>query len=134
MHHDDSTTGIPNRYEEEAKQRWGHTDAYKQSQERVKKMSKADFARIGEAADIIMKKITALKDRDPADPEVQALIAEHYNGLRHFYEPSPEMYRGLAHLYVEDPRFMAHFEKYGPGTAVFMQKAMHVYSDTIQKG
>jgi hypothetical protein len=35
---------------------------------------------------------------------------------------------------VAVPRFMAHFEKYGPGTAVFMQKAMHVYSDTIQKG
>jgi hypothetical protein len=128
-----STTGqndeSQNPYAAEAKERWGHTDAYKQSQERVKKMTKEDFARIGAEADLLQKKLVALKDRDPADPAVQALIAEHYNALRHFYEPNLEMYRGLGNMYVDDARFTAHYEQYGPGTAVFLRAAMHAFCD-----
>jgi len=131
MHTDDPTNGIHNPYEKEAQERWGNTDAYKQSQERVKKMTKEEFARIGEEGDILLKKIAALKEADPASSQVQELIAQHYNGLRHFYEPSPEMYRGLGDLYVDDPRFAAFFDKYGEGMAAFMKKAMHTYSDGL---
>jgi len=126
------TTGddsIVNPYEDEARERWGHTDAWKQSQQRVKKMSKEDFARIGKEGDELMKQIAALVDRDPKNPEVQALIAQHYAALRHFYEPNPEMYRGLGSMYVDDARFTATFEKYRPGFAAFMRDAMHAYSD-----
>jgi hypothetical protein len=132
--HDDNTGWKPeNPYAEEAKQRWGHTDAWKQSQERVKKMSKEDFAKIGEETDALMKRITAVSDRDPSDPEVLELIGEHYNSLRHFYEPNPKKYRGLADMYVADERFAAYYDKYKPGLAVFMRDAMHAYCDAQAK-
>ncbi len=120
-------------YAAEAKQRWGNTEAYKQSQERVKKMTKADFARIAKEGDELMKEIVANKDKGTASEEIQKLIDKHYNNLRHFYEPNLEMYRGLANMYVDDARFTAYYEKYSPGLAVFMHAAMIVYCDARKK-
>ncbi len=131
--HDDSTTGFTphNPYEAEARERWGKTDAWKQSQERVGKMSKEQFEQVGKDADEITKKIAVLAEENanPAGAEVQELIAQHYNWLRNFYEPSLEMYRGLGSMYVDDPRFAATYEKYRPGMAVYMRDAMHAYCD-----
>lgn len=117
-------------YAAEAKARWGHNDAYKQSQERVKKMSKEQFAQIGKEGDELQKEIVANIDKGPESPIVQKLIAKHYDNLRHFYEPNLEMYRGLADMYVSDPRFAAHFKKYHPDLPEFMRDAMHAFCDT----
>ncbi len=137
MTNQSSTTGFThdNPYEDEARQRWGHTDAWKESQERVKKMSKADMDAVKKAGEELTLKIAAQMDAkaDPASPEVQALIAEHYNGLRAFYEPNLEMYRGLGSMYVEDARFAAFYDKVRPGLAVFMRDAMHGYCDLQSK-
>lgn len=111
-------------YAEEAKQRWGHTDAYKQSAERVKKMSKEDFAKIGAEGEVLMQEIVANREKGITSDEIQGCIARHYNALRHFYEPNITMYRGLATMYVDDARFAAYYDKYVPGLAVFMRDAM----------
>ncbi len=133
--HDDHNSGIQNPYQDEARERWGHTDAWKQSQERVGKMSKEQFVAVGKEADDITKQIVALKDagKVPSDPAVLTLVARHYNWLRHFYEPSHEMYRGLGDMYVQDERFAANYDKYGVGTAQFMRDAMHAYCDAEAK-
>ncbi len=96
-----------NPYEEEAKQRWGHTDAWKQSKERTDKMSKEELAKIGLEGEEITKAIAVLAEvgKAPTDSEVQEQIALHFNWLRHFYEPNLEMYRGLGSMYVDDLRF-----------------------------
>jgi len=128
--HDDTTGFTPqNPYADEAKERWGHTDAYKQSQERVGKMSKEEFEKIGKDGDELIKKIAAASGEDPGSPGVQELIARHYAGLRAFYEPNVEMYRGLGDMYVADERFGAYFDRYKPGLAAFMRDAMHAYCD-----
>jgi len=121
----------PNPYADEAKQRWGHTDAYKQSQERVSKMTKEQFEAVGAQADAVTKQIAAAAEagKAPSDPEVLALVAKHYTWLRSFYEPNLEMYRALASMYVDDPRFAANYEKYRPGMAVYLRDAMHAYCD-----
>lgn len=135
MQQDDTPTGQnwtpENPYAEEAKARWGNTDAWKQSQERVQKMGKEGFAKVGAEADEITKAIAKLKleGKAASDASVQELIAKHYNWLRNFYEPSLEMYRGLGSMYVDDPRFAANYEKYGEGMAVFMRDAMHTFAD-----
>jgi DNA-binding transcriptional MerR regulator len=120
-------------YAAEAKQRWGHTDAYKESQRRTAKFTKDDWKRISETSDALMKEIVANSERDPADPVVQALIARHFDSLRNFYEPNLEMYRGLGSMYVDDARFAAYYDKYKPGLAVFMRDAMHAYCDLQEK-
>jgi hypothetical protein len=129
------SNGIINPYADEAKARWGHAHAYKQSQERVGKMSKQQFAAIGQEGDAITRVVAALVEagKQPQDPEVQEQIAKHYQWLRHFYEPSLEMYRGLGSMYADDPRFAANFDKYRPGLTVFMRDAMHAYCDAQGK-
>lgn len=113
----------------EAKERWGNTEAYKQSQERYGKLTKEEKLRIKEAGEELLKKIVTHMNKGAASPEVQKLIAEHYAGLRTFYEPSIELYRGLADMYVSDPRFAAYFEKYHKDLPGFMKEAMQVYCE-----
>lgn len=116
-------------YAKEAKERWGHTDMYKQSQERTKKFSKEDWNRIHTENDIMYKEIVRNMDKGPASHEVQTQIAKHYDSLRAFYEPNVEMYRGLADMYVNDKRFSAFYEKYHADMPVFMRDAMYVFCD-----
>lgn len=117
-------------YLEEARQKWGHTEAFKQSQERVKRMGKEGLAKVLKAAGELTQAIAReMQAGSPAEsPQVQALIAQHYDGLRAFYEPTLEMYRGLAQLYIEDARFKANYEKVAPGLAQFMHKSMLIYA------
>lgn len=120
-------------YAKEAKERWGDTDAYKQSVERVKNLSKEDYARIAEEGENLMKRIAAHIQDDPASDAVQELIAEHFNNLRAFYEPSIELYRGLGSMYVEDVRFRAYFERHHKELPEFMRDAMEVFCEGLEK-
>ncbi len=118
-----------NPYAAEAKQRWGHTDAYRQSQERLKKMTKADIQKLTRDADAFMKHLASKMSEGATSPAMQALIAQHYEALRTWYEPNLTMYRGLANMYVDDPRFTAYYEKYKPGLAKIFSEAMIHYAD-----
>lgn len=121
------------RYADEVKERWGNTQAYKQSQERLKKMSKSDIEKIKKDGEEFMKIVVATMHNGATSPEFQALIAQHYNALRTWYEPNFELYRGLANMYVDDPRFKAYYEKYAPGLAQVMHDAMIAYCDNEEK-
>ncbi len=123
------------KYTEEAKQRWGHTDAFKQSQERVQKMGKAGLAKVIEEAGALTREIAAAmaSGQDPKSEAVQSLIARHYNGLRAFYEPNLSMYRGMAKMYVDDPRFKANYENVAIGLAEYMRTGMLYYADMQEK-
>lgn len=118
-------------YKEEAKQRWGHTEAYQQSQERTKHWTKADYERVAKDGARWTEKMAALKNKGLSveSKEVQEMIAQHYEGLRTFYEPNYEMYRGLGQMYVDDPRFGKYYEKFSTGLAVFMRDAMSHFVD-----
>lgn len=141
MTHHHHTAGIPpsnppfNPHEAEARERWGHTDAYKQSQERVKNMGREDWERVQQEADDINRALAAAAESGhaPADSAVQELIARHFAWLGHFYEPTTEMYRGLGDLYANDPRFAAHYDAYRPGLAAFLRDAMHAFCDTREQ-
>lgn len=117
----------------EAKERWGETEAYRQSIERTKKMSQKELEELGRKGEEWTRNFSTLMDEDPGSAAIQGLIAQHYAGLRTFYEPSPEMYRGLADMYVNDPRFSAYYDKHRPGLAKFMRDAMHAYADSLER-
>lgn len=111
------------KYQEEAKKRWGHTDAYKQSNERTKNWTKADYDTVAKQGTDLTQRIADVMTKGfaPESPEAQKLIAEHYDNLRIFYEPSYEMYRNLGQMYVDDARFTAYYEKFAKGLATFMR-------------
>ncbi len=119
------------KYTEEARQRWGHTDAFKQSQQRVKKMGKAGLAKVLKESGELTQAIAAAMKSGlyPKSEVVQQLIARHYDGLRAFYEPNLEMYKGLAIMYVDDPRFKANYENVAAGLAEFMRDGMLYFAE-----
>lgn len=116
-------------YQKEAKERWGNTEVWKQSQERYGKMSKEDLAKIQKENGEILQGIADNMDKGVKSPVVQTLIAKHYNALRHWYEPNLEMYRGLADMYVADERFAAFYKKIHSDLPEFMRDAMHYFAD-----
>lgn len=119
-----------NEYAPEAEARWGHTDAWKQSKERTKHMTKEDFKCLAKDGEKWTADFAKLSEKfSPESPEIQEKMAEHYNALRTFYEPNHELYRGLGDMYVDDPRFTAYYDKHRPGLAKFMRDAMHAYCD-----
>lgn len=117
------------KYALEAKERWGNTEAYKQSQERTKQWTKEDYKRVKEDGEQFMQHLVTKMSEGPTSPVVQELIDQHYNSLRTFYEPNLEMYRGLANMYIDDPRFAAYFQKFHPELPEFMKQAMLAYCD-----
>jgi hypothetical protein len=117
----------------EAKKRWGHTDAYKQSMQRTKHWTKADYKRIKEEGEKFTRELANAMDKDIKSPEVQQLIAQHHKGIETFYDCSYEMYRGLSELYVTDSRFAAYYEKFRPGLAEWLHKAINYYCDIQEK-
>lgn len=116
-------------YAKEAKERWGNTEAYKQSQERYGKMSDADKAKVKKAGEDLTAEIAQNMNKGAKSPEVQALIDRHYNSLRTFYEPNLTMYRGLGNMYADDARFAKYYDRFAPGLAVFMRDAIIEYCD-----
>lgn len=123
----------PSQYEEEARERWGHTEAYKESMRRAKSYTKADWDVIGKESREIERGIAARMDRDPSDAEVQEFIRRHHQQINdRFYQCPIEVYRGLGEMYVVDPRFTAHYDDIKPGLAKFMQAAMSAYCDSME--
>lgn len=119
------------KYKEEVEKRWGKTDAYKQSMERVGKMSKADLERVKAEGEDIAQAIVDLmiKGFSFDSPDVQKQINRYYKHLHHFYEANYEMFKGLGKMYVDDWRFTKVYEKRAKGFASFMRDAMAFYAD-----
>ncbi len=119
-------------YQEEVKQRWGNTDAYKQSMARVQKMTKAQMEKFKQDGRAHTQAIADNMHKGVEHPDVQALIQKSYEGINFFYECSIDMFQKLGQMYVDDPRFTAYYEQFGPGLAVFMRDAIHVYCSQHQ--
>lgn len=121
----------PREYEAEVEERWGGTDAYKESQRRAKGYTKEDWARIqaeGEANNARLAELFA-ENRPADDPDVQAAVHEHWRQINdNFYPCSMDIYVGLADMYIADPRFTATYEKIQEGFAQKLHEAMHVYA------
>ena len=108
-------------YAQEAKARWGHTDAWKQSQGKT-----PDLA----AMEAIFQGFAALRDKDPGDPEVQAQVKVWQDFITdNLYTCTKEILAGLGKMYVCDERFTANLDKHGAGTAKLMSEAIKHYCE-----
>lgn len=117
----------PSEYEDEARQRWGHTDAYRESQRRVAGYTKEDWQAIGAEAAAINEAFLSLMESGtpPTSPEAMEVAERHRGHIsRWFYECSIEIHQGLGAMYVADPRFTANIEKTGEGLAAYMSEAI----------
>ena len=116
------------KYKEETKQKYGKTDAYKESKEKTSKYSKNDRENIMGEAGVIYEELAKLMDRNPSDDDVQVLVQKWRDYIsNNFYNCTIEIFRGLALMYVADERFTNNIDKYGEGLAQFLSDAMNIY-------
>lgn len=117
----------PRQYEDEARARWGETEAYEESARRTKQYGKAEWDEIQAAWSRIYRELAALMQAGTpvGDPAVQALVEAHRAHLeRWFYPCSKDLHRGLGAMYVADARFAANLDKVAPGFARYLSDAI----------
>jgi hypothetical protein len=117
----------PSRYEAEAEERWGKTDAWAESQRKTRTYGKDDWLRVtAEGADIERRFAAALTSGvAPDSAGAMDLAEEHRQQIsRNFYDCPPEVHAGLGRMYVEDERFTAHYEEIAPGLAQYVSTAV----------
>jgi DNA-binding transcriptional MerR regulator len=111
----------------EAEQRWGDTDAWKQSQKRTSKYTKQDWVRFKEESAANGNAFVAAMNNGVAADSEQAMdLAEgaRVQITKWFYDCSYEMHRGLAQMYLADPRFSKNYEDIAPGLAQYVHDAI----------
>jgi len=117
----------PAEHADEAKERWGETDAYKQSQQRTKSYRKEDWLAIrAESESITQRMAGAMAAGEPATGAAAMDVAEEHRRHidRWFYDLGYPMHRGLAEMYLADPRFTANYENVAAGLAQYMHDAI----------
>lgn len=116
--------GWPNaEYQAEAEQRWGTTDAWKQSQQRTAKLSKQDWITIKQEAEALEADFaTAMQNGvKPGSLQANTLAERHRSGINTFYDCDHSMQVCLAEMYVADDRFRAHYDDRAPGLAQYVR-------------
>jgi DNA-binding transcriptional MerR regulator len=117
----------PSEYEEEARERWGHTDAYQESARRTRQYGEAEWAEIRRESAAIMRELAALmRAGEPAAGErAQGLAERHREHIsRWFYPCSRAMHRGLGEMYVADERFARNYHREAEGLARYFRDAI----------
>ncbi|WP_228979537.1 MerR family transcriptional regulator [Streptomyces sp. DH12] len=118
----------PEQYAQETEERWGDTDAYRESQRRTARYTKADWQRMQEEVKEWGERYAALI-RDGGEPTGGAamdLAEEHRRQIcRWYYECPHAMHRCLGDMYVTDERFTAYYEAIAPGMAAHLRDAIH---------
>ncbi|KAB1155112.1 MerR family transcriptional regulator [Micromonospora sp. DT46] len=123
----------PDAHTEEVEQRWGDTDAYRQSNERVARYTKDDWLRNkAENEDWARRFVEVMASGAPANGPAAMDLAEEHRQLisRWFYDCPLELHTCLADMYVSDERFTAYFETIRPGMAAYLGEAIHANAIT----
>ena len=116
------TTAFGEEYADEARERWGDTDAWQQSQRRVAALSKDDWIRIKDEDAALLEDLAAAKRAGvrPGSTGANALARRHRAGIDRFYDCSDEMHLCLAQMYISDERFTAYYDGVEPGLAQYV--------------
>jgi hypothetical protein len=117
----------PNKYEKEARERWGDTEAYRESERRTSNYTQKDFAaakKDQEAATEMF--VQAFGNSLPVRSEqTQNAVRAHREAItKWFYPCSVEMQKNLALMYLEDPRFKEYYEGRVRGLAQYVHDSI----------
>lgn len=124
--------GDPTEHAAEAEERWGDTDAHRESAKRTSTYTKADWQRYRAGSDdLVARMAEALRAGVAADSvEAMDLAEEHRRQIEAwFYACGAEMHRGLGDMYVADERFAASYEPHAAGLTRWLRDAIHANAD-----
>ncbi|GAA4865514.1 MerR family transcriptional regulator [Saccharopolyspora cebuensis] len=122
----------PDDHAPEVERRWGGSDAYRQSRERMAGYGEQDWRRfLGEQSAVHERLAEALRSGAAPDEEAVLDLAEEHRQVitRWCYDCTYEIHRGLGEMYVADERFTATYEAIEPGLAEFVRAAIVANAD-----
>ena len=117
----------PGDYQDEVRERWGATGAYKESTRRTRRYTREDWERFKTQSAEINAEIAGLMDEGalPDDPRAMAVVERHRLLINTWFYPcSRETHLGLGQMYVTDARFEATYEKIRQGMAQYVCDAI----------
>ena len=117
-------------YEAEAKQRWGDTDAYKESRAKTADYSKDKWNDVLGGLNGVFAEFAACRNGgDSADSETaQRLVKKLQEYITaNFYHCTDDILAGLGQMYVCDERFKNNIDQNDEGTAEFVCEAIKIY-------
>ena len=125
--------GMHDAHQQEAQERWGHTEAYQESQRRTARYGKNEWREIHAQARANEARLAELMQAgEPADGKAARAAAEelrlHID--RWFYPCSRAMHRNLGEMYLGDPRFRDHYEAREAGLAQYVRDAIVANAET----
>lgn len=121
----------PAEYEEEARERWGESDAYQESSRRTSKYGKAEWEQIKrESAEVDQAFLALMADGVPPDSQAAQEVAMRHRShiTKWFYECTAEIHAGLGQMYVADARFAERIDQVGKGLSRYMSAAIEALS------
>ena len=117
-------------YVEEAEANWGDTEDWAQSILNQKDMGRAEWRSF--ASDMKeLEQACAHAMRlgvTPGCPEANSLAERHRKLLSRHFPVTPSKHVIIARFYTDDPRFAAHFDRYGDGLSVWMREIIDANS------
>ena len=117
-------------YENEARERYGNTAAYREHEQKTKNYTKEKWAEANDGLMAIFAEFAICKQSGAGvdSNEAQAIVAKLQAHITaNYYTCTDEILAGLGKMYIADERFKKNIDKYGDGTAVFASDAIEVY-------
>lgn len=121
------TGSPPHPHAAEAEERWGDTEAFRESRRRTSTYTTEDWTAIKAERDEIEAEFAMLRQENaPSDgPRARVAARRHQDHIsRWFYPCTPEIHVGLGRMYVDDARFAAHYDGRSPGLAACVSAAI----------
>ncbi len=121
-----------NRYEQETRDRWGDTQAYRESKRRTSAYSKEDWAAVKADSEAAQNELCACfhAGLPVQDARVKSAVGACRGVItKYFYPCTLQIFRGLGAMYVQDERFAKYYEKLAPGLAAYYSRAIAAYCD-----
>lgn len=117
-------------FENEARERWGATDAYREYTQKIKNYAKEKWTVANDGLMAIFAEFAAHKNSGASadSDEAQALVAKLQAHItENYYTCTDKILAGLGKMYVADDRFKKNIDKSGEGAAEFVSKAIEIY-------
>ena len=113
-------------YTRRAKEQWGNTAEFKESEEKAKGRTKEEEKDVMVQFMQIFTEFGAIKDQAPDGAEAQSKVKKLQDYItKHFYQCSDEILSGLGQMYAADGEFKENIDRAGgEGTAVFVSDAI----------
>ena len=117
-------------YEDEAKERWGQTEAYREHSRKTEHYSKETWEQMNAGLWEVFAAFAACmqEEKEPDSEQAQRLVKRLQGYITaHYYTCTDPILAGLGQMYTADERFRSNIDRYGSGTAEYVSRAIQIY-------